>query len=355
MTYAVDPVDRVRYVLEVARRLADPTDALGVEARRDLDRTSGLSPEGVELALTTALETSAAESDLESLVAWAESAPRCHVVMSSNVCTAAVRAVALAVAASDVVFVKASRRDPGLARLLARALDPRAGEIALVDRLQAREGDHVHAYGSDVTLETLKHHLGHAVRLRAHGTGFGVAFVGPGADLEQAARGLARDVVLFDQAGCLSPRAAFVVGAQRARTFAAALDVELTRLGRDVPLGPGARAALPEVALYAEAMRALGPVLAKDDHTVTLDDAPSAWVLAPACRVVPVLALESPGDALALLGEQARFVTNVGVADPSDDALRRVAVRFPGARLSSLGAMQSPPLDGPVDRRPGRG
>jgi hypothetical protein len=355
VTAASDPIERIGYVLALARRFADPRDALGLEARRTLVASSGLSPEGVELALTTSLETDATEQDLASLVAWAGTAPRCHVVSSANVCTAAVRVVALALAASSAVFVKPSRRDPGLAPLIARELDPRAGTVTLVDRVEAAAGDQVHAYGSDATLDAIARELPQGVRLRAHGTGFGLAFVGRGADLELAARGLAHDAVLFDQAGCLSPRAAFVLSGARARDFAEALDAALGDLGRAVPLGPAARAAKPEVALYAEAMRAVGTVFEKHDHTVTLDEEPGAWVLPPAGRVVPVLSVASAEEARNLLGSSLRFVTNLGVSDGTDDALRGLSDGLPGVRVATLGSMQAPPLDGPVDRRPGLG
>ncbi len=48
----MDALARVRRVVAAGRRIADPADTLGREARARLPETSGLSPEGVELALT---------------------------------------------------------------------------------------------------------------------------------------------------------------------------------------------------------------------------------------------------------------------------------------------------------------
>jgi acyl-CoA reductase-like NAD-dependent aldehyde dehydrogenase len=352
---------RVLAVLSIAARIADASDSLGREARAELARTSGLSTEGIELALATSLETAASESDLARLAAWAGSAPRCHVVASANVCTASVRALALALATSAVVTVKPSRRDPGLVHLLVRELtagldDAEVTEIAALD---AEPGDHVHAYGSDLTLAEISRALPSDVVLRGHGTGFGVALVRAGAPLDEAARRLAADVVVFDQQGCLSPRIAFVEGRAHAATFARSLHEALSARARDVPPGRAVIDQRAVVHAYRQSMAAVGPVLENDDHLVTLDEAPESFLLPPPARVVAVLAIDTVGDAPALLGEIAPFVTTIGsVASAEgamDDAAAPLVLRCPGARLAALGSMQRPPLDGPVDLRPARG
>jgi hypothetical protein len=67
----------------------------------------------------------------------------------------------------------------------------------------------------------------------------------------------------------------------------------------------------------------------------------------PAYRHVHVASYESEAGAHALLDPLSRSVVAIG----SDDleAARRLAPRW--ARLSALGQMQRPPLDGPVDLR----
>ena len=75
-------------------------------------------------------------------------------------------------------------------------------------------------------------------------------------------------------------------------------------------------------------------------------DAPA---LPPTGRHVLVRPLPGPADFRTALGELARFVTAVGTDLPLD-LVRPHAP--PHARLSPLGAMQRPPLDGPVDLRP---
>jgi hypothetical protein len=336
---------RVQRAVALGARLADRDDPLGIEARRDLELTSGLSREGVELALTEHLETTIAADDLGSLLAAVEVASRCHVIASANVCTAALRAIALALAAAPVVTIRPSRREPGLAPILARELG-----ITITHGFDWAPGDAVHAYGSDGTIASVRASAAPGVLVQGHGTGLGIAIVSSGVDLDEAARALAADVIPFDQRGCLSPRFALVEGdADRAAAFAAALHAALSDLGAHVPRGALDEATRAAVALYSAAIDAVGERFAGPDHLVGLDPSPRALPLPPAARVVHVVPAGAI-DAARLLGPWARFITTVGEAGPG--ALREAAFALaPGARSAKLGRMQRPPLDGPVDRR----
>src|SRR6478735_222479 len=98
--------DDVRRVIAAASRVA--RDASIVPA---LVASTGLSRQGVELALARHVETSATEEDIASLVAYAGTTKHVHVILSANVFVAAVRAIAIAIAASDRVTVKPSTRE----------------------------------------------------------------------------------------------------------------------------------------------------------------------------------------------------------------------------------------------------
>lgn len=347
---------RVLAVVAAGQRLADPRDPLGRAARERLPAAAGLSPQSVELALGEHLEKGISKAHLEMLLGRVTAAPRCHVILSANVCTAALRAVAVACASAPAVIVKPSRRDPVVAELLVRALAEDAafasaqGTIALTDHVVAASGDEIHAYGTDETMAAIGASLAPGVTLRAHGAGFGVAVVESGADEGQAAAALARDVAAFDQRGCLSPRVALVAGSlARVAALARALAAELAAFERRAPRGPLDAETRAELARYAATAQALGACHRGEGYLVGLDEAPAALLLPPAARALHVMPA-SPEAAARWLAPWAAKLAAVGAAGvgPLLDAVRAAA---PRARRSALGQMQKPPLDGPVDLR----
>ena len=124
-------MERVRALLSVAARFAAPSDPWHERALARLESTSGLSREGVELALREHLEVEATDDELASLLRWAGTAPRCHVVLSTNVFEGSVRALALALGPSPQVTVKISRRDAGFTQLLLDLLEQEGALAAL--------------------------------------------------------------------------------------------------------------------------------------------------------------------------------------------------------------------------------
>lgn len=344
------PRARIERLLEVARRIADPEDPLGREARARLIGTTRLSAEGVELALSRHLEVHPSEEELASLVASCAAAERCFVVLSANVCTAALRALAIAWAMAPEVRVRASRRDPTLAELLVREVAcPALSMVTSVE--EAGAGDELHVYGSDAAIDHYRALAAPGVRVVGHGTGLGLAVVGPGADLVEAAGLLVDDVVAFDQRGCLSPRVVLVEGdAQRSLAFAHRAGDALTSRGAAVPRGALDEETRHELAMYRATVEAIGEAIVGADHLVGVDTAPRALVVPPAARAVHVVSADV-ASAGALLAPVIPFVTTVGLAGGGEvgDELRRSIAH---ARHVALGEMQRPPLDGPVDRRP---
>ncbi|WP_437292408.1 acyl-CoA reductase [Sorangium sp. So ce406] len=357
---------RVERAVAAAARIADPRDPLGEEARRRLPSTSGLSPEGVELALERHLEVAPSGGELDALVATAGRARRCQVILAANVCTAPLRAIAVAAATAPDVLVRPSRRDPVVAELLVRALQAdeafarAGGAVALVGDLALEDADEgaageepraeLHIYGSDETVAALRARAGRGVLVRGHGAGLGLAVVGPAADIAEAARDIADDVVPFDQRGCLSPRFVLVEGpAERAEALARALHEALGRAGARVPRGPIDGAARAEIAMYRATLEAVGSFWEGEGHGVGLDAAPRSLLLPPAARVVHVAA-SSAAAAPALLAPIRGAITAIG-AGGGGELARAASAAAPRARVSALGRMQRPPLDGPVDLR----
>ncbi len=335
--------ERLQKLVAAARRIANPDDVLGREARSTLPGVTGLSAEGVDLALAHCLETSPSAAELASLCSAVRPAPAVHVLLSANVFVTAHRAIALALAASERVFVRPSRREPQMTELLARGAP---GLFTLVSELDPQPRDHVFAYGRDETLSALAESLPHGVLLHGHGDGFSIALAGSDADPTSVAEKLALDIALFDQRGCLSPRALLVVG-REAKPFAQALASALEAFERRVPLGtlsPEERAAVTN---FRDSMTFSAALLTAGSGFVSFEENAERLLIAPVGRNCHVAGCADP---LALLESQRAALTSVGLAGAS--ALREpIAAALPGARLTAIGELQTPPLDGPVDRR----
>jgi acyl-CoA reductase-like NAD-dependent aldehyde dehydrogenase len=315
--------------------------------------STGLSTEGVELALARHIELDATEAELARLVEHAGDVSAVTVVLSANVFVGALRAIALARAASDDVVVRPSRRDPAFARALVEAAVTLGDPHVRIDEdldVSSLAGGEIHVYGRDETIADIRAKAQPGVRVRGHGSGMGVAWISGGADLGAAARGLADDVVVFDQRGCLSPRIALVLGDEaRASELADALHAELEPLSATVPRGAVPADERAASGRYVATMTYACRALVGNQHAIGIAPSGAPLVLPPPYRNVHVAACRSVEDAHRLLAPLAKGIVTIGSDDP--ESARALAPRW--ARLAALGAMQRPPLDGPVDLRDG--
>jgi pimeloyl-ACP methyl ester carboxylesterase len=246
------------------------------------------------------------------------------------------------------VTIRPSPRDPTLTEALARAAADPAIRI-VDDRDIARvEAGEIHIYGRSEVVDAVRKAARPGVVVRGHGTGMGVAVVTCAADVREAARAIADDVVLFDQRGCLSPRVALVEGRpDRAESLARALDEVLEALGERVGRGALSPAERQESIRWTDTLAFAGGAWSGAHHVVALGTPSSPLLLPPPGRHVLVAAVASLGEAAARIAPFARYVVAIG----SDDAARMGPIAPPHARLSPLGRMQHPAFDGPVDRR----
>jgi hypothetical protein len=349
----VEPRERIERLLSAARRIADPSDPLGREARAVLPVSSRLSRSGVELALDRCLETRPSKGELARLMASVTAAPRAHVSLSANVFTAAHRAIAVALASSAAVFVKPSRREPDFARLLATAAP---GLFRVVESLAPEPGDQVFAYGADTTLAALRQALPAGTRLHANGSGFGIAAVQENhassartaEEWGKLAAGLALDVALFDQRGCLSPRLVLFEGsASAAAEFAQTLARALERREAETPPGELSDAERAELARQRQVLTYAGAVEPAGNGFVGLLDGTPGLPLALGGRSLVILVVN---DAAARLRDFVPEVTTYAAAG-SSAFTAAVARTLPLSRPAAFGALQTPAFDGPVDRR----
>lgn len=346
--------DRVQSLVSAARGLVatpegrfHPSD----ELRRDLAEASGLSDESVRWALEHALEWRVTDDEVEELVANAGACVTrgpLVLVMAANVTTAALRALACAVARAEEVVVYPSSRDAVLAkRLVADArveglrLVATRGDLPLTD-----EQAHVVLYGAADTARE----LGRVVRgsLEVHGPGLGLAAL-----TDQTTRAslaaLAEDVAAFNQRGCLSPRVAVHVGTPaRGRDLAEALFHELDELGARRPLGIVDPRERQERALALAAARAVGEVW-ESARAAVVHAHLAAPTPAPSARMLTLHTVPSWAEAEAWLSPIVPFLSAFGCDDTT--ARGQVLPELP-LRRSPLGQMQRPRFDGPVDRRP---
>ncbi len=344
-----DPSARARIepLLASARALKDATTDCGKRAREKLMASTGLSPEGVNLALSRCLESEPSEQELEALIRSTPSAQVAHVLLSANVFVAAHRAIAIGLAASETVHVRASRREPEMAELL---LEGAPNAFRLVDELSPHSGDRLWAYGSDATLEQVAVTLPPGVAFHAHGSGFGVAVVEgalPDSELRELLPRLAEDIALFDQRGCISPRLLLVgEGPDQARSIARELAAELTLIEQRIPRGRMDSAELAEITTFRDTASFAGEIFTGGLGFVSVA-ASASWSMPPIGRNIHVLATSDPIKSLASLRPMITCCAFAG-APALQRALRAA---LPGARLCGFGNMQTPPFDGPVDRR----
>lgn len=346
----MDSVFRVQRVIEATRRVAEQVLRDDGGLCTSLVSATHLSREGVELAVREHLETEPSEEEVHSLVASAGRAGAAHVVLSANVFTAGARALALAVATAPRVFVRCSRREEVFVPALIEAIGAGLEGIERPAAIAPSPGDELHLYGSDATLRTICAGLAAGVRVRAHGTGIGLSLVGSDADPREVAGALARDMVPFDQRGCLSPRAAIVRGPAAAHELAEALRDELDAWRLQVPPGPADAALLVELTAFRELASAVGDWVACGDGGIAVAQGLRAPWFAPSGRNLLVVAFDDDDAAARWVTPMAHHVASLGVSG-DERAWPRVSQACAGARRSAIGRMQKPRFDGPVDRR----
>ena len=330
----------IRELLRAARSVADDP-----ALREAVVESTGLTRAGVDLAFARHLELDATAADLALLQARTRATDAVAVVLSSNVFVGALRAIAIARAAAPDVVVRPSRRDPAFARALVEAV---ASDRLTLDEALSPESvtrGEIHVYGKDETIADIRTRA--QVPVRGHGAGLGAAWISAAASLPAAARALADDVVVFDQRGCLSPRVVLVAG--DADAFADALHAELEEHERAVPRGALSTEERAASGRYIATMTFACRVLVGAAHAIGVAPAGSPVVPAPAYRHVHIIACPSLEEAQTTLAPIAKAITTIGSDDL--DAAKRLAPSW--ARTALLGAMQRPPLDGPVDLREG--
>jgi acyl-CoA reductase-like NAD-dependent aldehyde dehydrogenase len=374
----VETVGAFRDPASPERRALDPSLAAAVR----------LSPQGLEAGLEAVLGGVAGERAAEVIAAGAArraaarravaprggapggrpqedgspfdaARPPVLVVLAGNVPGLAVQPLLPALALGRSVILKSSSAEPWFAPAFVAALarrEPALGEAVAATTWRGGDEaveapllaacDPVLAYGAAPAIADLRRRA--AGRVIAYGPKTSLAIVGPEADPAAVAAGLARDVALFDQRGCLSIAAVYVTGAEtRAEAVAAALAAELARVAALWPPGPATAGELAAVRHLCDEATMAGArllPLAPAAGAVVLDSRP-AFRPTPGRRTVRVHPLADPGALAALLAPwsgRLQGVALAGFSAAAEAALRAALAPLGVSRFALPGRLQHP-------------
>jgi hypothetical protein len=368
----------------------DPASTWRRALEAELPSVSGFSPEVVREGLRLGLEPWTGDA-LRALLAHEIGPPSggdgrdfvsgfdsTAVVLAGAIPMTTLLALIAPLALGSPVLAKTAAHDPVTARHIARSLaerDPLLGRcIACVD-FPSREDDCVEAllaadcvvaFGSDETIASIRARIAANRRLVAYGHRLSVAVVDPTRlpedALRDAAARLALDIALWDQLGCLSPVAAWVIDSdgRAAPRFSEQLAEALAELAVKLPRGrvdPAAGTLASHERADAEMRAAAGAAVTihtgSDGGWSVISESDASVRPAPLHRFVrvhPVSDRAALHGALAPLSRHLAAVGLEGFGNATRDAARELA-GLGASRICGLGHMQSPPLSWRHDNR----
>jgi Acyl-CoA reductase (LuxC) len=322
-----------------------------------------LSPPGLTAGLEAVLG-GARREPAERLLAEAQGAARAAlspaerrrpalVILASNLPALAVQPLLPALALGRPALLKSpsaeplfapafaaslARREPLLAEAVAAVTWP-GGDRELEAPLLAAAGVVV-AYGEEAALADLERRC--PGRLVGYGPRTSLALVGPGADPAAVAAGLARDIALFDQRGCLSVGAVYTSG--DAGELAAALARALAREAERLPPGPAdapALAAVQQLRAAAEMRGLLQPPLALAAGTVVVEPR-GGFSPSPGLRTVRIHPVADLATVPELLAPWRGRLQGAALAGDEARAREPALAALGLSRFAAPGDLQSP-------------
>jgi hypothetical protein len=236
--------------------------------------------------------------------------------------------------------------DPGLAECV--AVTYWEGGREELEGAVFAEADAIIAYGADETISDVRARVPAGVRFLGYPTRVGAGVIAAGAlggrqEAEALARAAARDVVAFDQQGCVAPHVLFVerggaTGPERfAEGLAAALEEAAGRMPRKA-MDPGESAAIHQLRAEAEVRGAT--VLASaggTEWTVVVEEG-RGFEPSPLNRVIRVHPVDAVEEALEGLAEVGRRLQTVALAANPEQA------ESLAEKLGALGATRIVPV-----------
>ena len=323
-----------------------------------LEAGSRLSAEGLQAGLEALISgvTGAAAEELVRLArhhTHEEKGKPILVVLASNLPALGVQPLLAALASRRPMLLKSPSAEPFFLPALLRALARREPSLGMALAAAVwKGGDHaletpllesvgpVLAYGGQQAIDDLTRRA--PGRVVAYGPKASIAVLGRDTRPRDLAAGLARDVALFDQRGCLSIQAIYT--AAPPVELADALALELAELARRWPPGPPdpvAAAAVHQLRAEADLRGLYRPSLSLREGTVVVEPLPELRP-SPGLRTVRIHPLRSlQGLEEGLLQWQGRLQ---GAALSGGDAwsLQPRLEELGLSRFSAPGELQSP-------------
>ncbi len=361
-----EPVDRAARVAAAARRFLDPEDRWRRRALETLPSLTGFSPAMIEETLPRVFAPLADAVALQNAASAAGPVVGVlGIIAAGNIPGIALLKTALALTAGAACVVKTAAGEPLLTVLFADALaavDPSLASALAVSWWEGGSGgaeealvravDSLVAYGSDASIAALAARRTGPFVGFGHKLSVGLVRLDRQDDVRPLAAAAAVDIALYDQLGCLSPQALYVVGAEPARRrefvdrLAEALDEAEARWPRG-ELGEAEAVAIRRLRDEYE-WRELGgadvSVRTGNGWTI-LEDQTSGFRTSPLHRTIFVRTLEEIGDLRVALGEWLPRVECVGMGPWPDAESGRSLAALGIPRVAALGHMQDPGLD----------
>jgi acyl-CoA reductase-like NAD-dependent aldehyde dehydrogenase len=392
-SYSTDRI--VAALVNAASEWLDPEEPLRLLAIDEVARATDFHRDMVATGIDFIFSAVTANG-LERLArAEGEQAPRAvfH-SLAGNVPGQGVPAIARALLARSIVILRDSERQPVITAAFRETLrrhDPVLAAMVLPVTWSHRSGDRglervvievaerVELYGSDPTVGSLaaRYQAAGVARCELHGARVSAGLVLPRADVAQAARAFAVDVVMYEGRGCLTPHAILVEGdCARASEFAEALAIELAAFEARWPRARGSveeetarrrfidDAEMQTVAAADAEDRAEQCLLGPKGAWCIRRTSDSAVTLGPGMRCVRVARVADHTRGIAALRAVKPPLAGVGVAGATrhdgttgvDDTALDSALRGAGATLvCPAGRMQAPPIDWRPQGRPSYG
>lgn len=288
--------------------------------------------------------------------------------LAGNVPGLAIPQICAAILSRSVCVLRESRRQPLLTRAFLDTLAELSPELesmivqaawapgdTLTEKFVVDWADHIEVTGSDQVIRAIssRHQRRNIV---AHGTRLSVAVVPSDAQPSLWAEGLARDIVLYDGMGCLSPQLILLEGdTNAAEQLIQPLGIALERLSVLWPRQPRSvaeenyrRAFLADAEVALAHDPSCGLVLGRDDAWAIRIDPKARWVPGAGLRTVTIVPVQDLDLCLDLIHESETPLAGVSLAADADSEFFK-AFEFEskeaGASLvCKVGDLQRPPI-----------